>query len=113
MNNDVIDDIFDDLYSEATPSYEELKTRDTEYEEPLNYLMYLDGDRQLEIIEHHLEEHDIPNTNWRSYKFNVILGASPSSSLNNVNRARENEDLEPLDPGVDVETDGGEERMFP
>lgn len=107
VDDEFYDNVFDELYQEATPGVEEIE--DTEYsgDTPVNYLHYLDGDRQIEIIEEYLEEYDVPEDSWKRIRFNVILGKSPSSSLEGVNRAREEEGLEPLPEEVGESVEGG------
>lgn len=67
----------------------------------VSYLHSLDGDRQIEIIEDYCKEYDVLVGDRRQVKFNVILGKSPSISLENVSNAREDEGLKPVEEFLD------------
>jgi len=41
---------------------------------------YLETDRQYEIIEEVLKEHKVPKWKWKYFRFEIILGASPTST---------------------------------
>jgi len=98
---ELYDDIFDALYEEAVPGLEEIEGHEYSGGRPVSYLHFLDGDRQIEIIESYCEEYDIPVGDRSQIKFNVILGKSPSSSLENVDNARDDEGLEPVEEFLD------------
>ena len=98
---ELYDDIFEALYEEAIPGLEEIEEAEYSGDTAVNYLHYLDGDRQVEIIENYCDEYEVPFHRQRQVKFNVILGKSPSSSLENVNRSREAEGLKPVEEFLD------------
>jgi hypothetical protein len=93
---ELYDDIFEALYEEAVPGVDEIEEVEYSGGTSVSYLHFLEGDRQLEIIDEYCEEYGVPENERKQVKFNVILGKSPSSSLKNVNRSRENEGLEPV-----------------
>lgn len=95
-SDEFYDELFNDLFREAQPGIEELENHEYSGDVPVNYLHYLDGERQVEIIEEYCQEYDVPLSHWKQVKFNVILGKGPSTSLANVNRARRREGLEEL-----------------
>jgi hypothetical protein len=85
------------LYEEAVPGLDEINEVEYSNDTSISYLHFLDGDRQIEIIDEYCEEYGVPESERKQVKFNVILGKSPSSSLENVNRAREEEGLDSID----------------
>ena len=89
-------DLFDELYSRATPGLDEIES--TEYPEDVNvpYLHFLDGDEMMEVVEEHCSEFGVPDGQVGAVKQNVVLGKAPSTSLENVDRAREDAGLEPV-----------------
>ena len=95
-NQELYEAIFNELYERATPGVEEIES--TEYPEDVNvpYLHFLDGDETEEIIEKYCEEYDVQEDRVFQVKRNVVLGKSPSTSLDNVDRAREDAGLEPV-----------------
>ena len=66
----------------------------------MNYLIFLDGDRQLEIIDDYCEEYDLPQPYRKNIRFDVVLGPSPSTNLDSVNRRREEEGLEGISESI-------------
>lgn len=96
VDEDLYEDIFDELYEQAVPGVEEIES--TEYPEDTNvpYLHFLDGDEMEEIIEQYCEEYDVSSNRVFQVKRNVVLGKSPSTSLDNVDRAREDAGFEPV-----------------
>lgn len=106
MNDELYDDIFDRLYDEAVPNIEEL-AEEYDGDRPLNYLTYLDGERQLEIIDEVCDEYDVPLGDRRQVKFNVILGKGPSTSVENVDRARFDAGLKPVSEMLEADVEGG------
>ncbi|SNR70430.1 hypothetical protein [Halorubrum vacuolatum] len=98
---ELYDNIFEALYEEAVPGLEEIEEYEYSGETPVNYLHFLDGDRQIEVIEEYCEEYGVPVGDRKQVKFNLILGKSPSSSLENVNNAREDEGLKPVEEFLD------------
>ena len=101
MIQELYDDIHEALYEEALPGLEEIEEHEYSGDTPVNYLHFLDGDRQVEIIEDYCDEYEVPFDSQRQVKFNVILGKSPSSSLENVNKSREAEGLKPVEEFLD------------
>ena len=97
VDEEFYDDLFDELYSRAVPGLEEIEG-ETEYPEDVNlpYLHFLDGDELEEVIEEYCEEYGVPDGQVMAVKRNVVLGKSPSTSLDNVDRAREDAGLEPV-----------------
>lgn len=93
---DLYDDIFDELYEQAVPGVEEIES--TEYPEDVNipYLHFLDGEEMEEIIEEYCSEYDVTGHQVMQVKRNVVLGKSPSTSLENVDNAREDAGLQPV-----------------
>jgi hypothetical protein len=93
---ELYDDIFDELYRRATPGVEEIEP--TEYPDDVNlpYLHFLDGDEMEEVIEEYCEEYDVPGHQMMAVKQDVVLGKSPSTSLEVVDNAREDADLQPV-----------------
>lgn len=94
-------EILDVLYEEATPGldYSELdpvSERDTETEPPIYKQHYLDSERQEEVIESVLHDYSIPEELYFDAKRAVVLSKGPSASLETVDRAREEADLEPV-----------------
>lgn len=100
------DDLFDELYKQAVPGTEEIES--TEYPEDVNipYLHFLDGDEMEEIIEEYCEEYDVSEDQVWGVKRNVVLGKSPSTSLDNVDRAREDAGLEPVSEMLEGDSSG-------
>lgn len=96
VDDEFYDEVFDQLYEEAVPGVEEI--RSTVYPEDANvpYLHYLDGDRMNEIIDEYLEEYDVPASMHKQVRFNVVLGKAPSTSLTNVDSTRTSHGLEPV-----------------
>jgi len=101
VSDEFYDDVFEALYEEATPGFDEIEEENYSGEVPVNYLHFLDGDRQLEIIDDYLDQYDVPVSERRQVKFDVILGKSPSNSLGTVNRARRDEGLQELDEALE------------
>ena len=102
---ELYDDIFDELYEEAVPGVEEIES--TEYPEDVNvpYLHFLDGDEMEEIIEEYCGEYGVTGHQVFQVKRNVVLGKSPSTSLDNVDRAREDAGLEPVSEMLEGDTE--------
>ena len=105
VEEELYDDIFDELYTRATPGLEEIES--TEYPEDVNlpYLHFLDGDELEGVIEEYCEEYDIPDGQVMAVKRNVVLGKSPSTSQENVDRAREDADLKPVSEMLEGDTE--------
>ena len=101
------DELFDELYSRAVPGLEEIEG-EMEYPDDVNvpYLHFLDGDEMNEVIEEYCSEYDVPSGQVATVKQNVVLGKGPSTSLENVDRAREDAGLEPVSEMLEQE--GGE-----
>lgn len=93
---DLYEDIFDEIYEQAVPGTEEIES--TEYPEDVNipYLHFIDGDEMEEVIEEYCEEYDVSSHRVMDVKRDVVLGKGPSTSLENVDRAREDAGLEPV-----------------
>jgi len=93
---ELYDDIFDELYERAVPGIEEIET--TEYPDDVNlpYLHFIEGEEMEEVIEDYCNEYDVPGHQVMGVKKDVVLGKSPSTSLNVVDNAREDADLEPV-----------------
>jgi hypothetical protein len=99
--SEAYDEILSELYQEATPGldYDRLDSvseRDTEDEPPLYLQHYLDGDSQEDIIEDVLDGYSIPEERYFDAKKAVLLSKGPSTSLETVDRAREDAGLEPV-----------------
>jgi hypothetical protein len=110
--SEAYNEILTELYSEATPgldydSLESRSERDTDGEPPVYLQHYLDGERQEEIIESVLDDYGIPEERYFDAKKAVLLSKSPSTSLENVDRAREDAGLEPVSELL--EEGGGED----
>lgn len=92
--NQFYNELFDELYSQATPGMEEIS--DTVYPEDVNiaYLHFIDEDEAMQIIEDYCEEYGVEDT--FTVKRTVLLGKGPSTSVENVDRAREDAGLEPV-----------------
>lgn len=95
------DEILSELYQEATPgleydSLEPRSERDTDGEPPVYLQHYLDSERQEEVIEDVLDGYSIPEERYFDAKKAVLLSKGPSTSLGNVDRAREDAGLEPV-----------------
>ena len=99
------DELFDELYSRAVPGLEEIES--TEYPEDVNvpYLHFLDGDEVEEVVEEYCSEYDVPDGDVMDVKKTVVLGKGPSTSLENVDRARMDAGLEPVSEMLE---EGGE-----
>lgn len=97
VGEEFYDEVFEALYEEAVPGLEELENSEYSEETNVAYLHYLDGERQVEIIEEYCDEYEVPLSDRRQIKFNVILGKGPSTSIENVNRARKEEGLDPVE----------------
>jgi hypothetical protein len=93
---ELYEDIFDELYEQATPGVEEIES--TEYPEDVNvpYLHFLDGDEMEEIIEEYCEEYDVTGHQVFQVKRNVVLTKAPSRNLDIVDSTREDAGLEPV-----------------
>ncbi|EMA11560.1 hypothetical protein SAMN05443574_103264 [Haloarcula vallismortis] len=92
-------EILDTLYEEAIPGldYSSLDPGDAVRDNPPTYLRhYLHEDRQEELIEDVLDDYEIPEDLYFEAKKAVFLSAGPSTSLENVDRAREEADLQPV-----------------
>jgi len=83
------------------PGVEEFDDVDYSGGTAVNRLHYLKDDRQMEIIKEYCQEYDIPLSDRRQARFNVVLGKGPSTSLANVNRARRREGLETIDEALE------------
>jgi len=99
--SEAYDEILSELYQEATPgldydSLEPRSERDTEGEPPVYLQHYLDGEQQEEIIESVLDDYSIPEERYFDAKKAVLLSKGPSTSLETVDRAREDAGLEPV-----------------
>lgn len=97
--SDAYHDVLNTLYSAATPGldYESLDPGDLVDEEPPTYLRhYLDADTQEELIEDVLDDYEIPESLYFEAKKSVLLSAGPSTSIENVDRAREEAGLQPV-----------------
>ena len=110
MNNDwneMYDDIFEEAYSRATPGLGEIEDEEVEYPDDVNvpYLHFIDGDELEEVIEDYCDQYDVPSHEERQVKRNVVLGKSPSTSLDNVDQAREDAGLEPVSAILEQEGD--------
>jgi hypothetical protein len=92
-------EILDTLYREATPGldYSELDPGDAVRDSPPTYLRhYLDAERQEELVEEVLDDYSIPEDLYFDAKKAVFLSKGPSASLETVDSAREEADLEPV-----------------
>ena len=91
------DDLFDELYSRAVPGLEEIEG-EMEYPDDVNvpYLHFLEGDEVEEVVEEYCSEYDVPEGDVMGVKKTVVLGKGPSTSLENVDRARMDAGLEPV-----------------
>lgn len=72
----------------------------------------MDGEAQEEIIDEVLDEYEVPHQLHGNIKRYIIPGTAPSVSMENVNRAREEEGLDPIEEFVEPledDMDGGEE----
>jgi len=77
-------DIYNQLYEEATPSANFNKLKDGKFSkhngdsdnEPYRDY-YLDQDRQEEILENHLEKHDLTEKEEQTISTEIHLGAAP------------------------------------
>ncbi|MFB1064884.1 hypothetical protein [Natrinema sp. H-ect4] len=106
-------DIMTGLYSEAVPGVEldsledMVEEADQPEEGPPIYLEhFLDADTQEELIEDVLEDYGIEDDyDVFEAKKAVFLGAGPSTSLETVDRAREDYDMEPVSEMLDGEGD--------
>lgn len=107
VDEELYDDIFEEAYQRATPGLEEIEDEEVEYPDDLNvpYLHFIDGDELEELIEDYCDQYDVPHNEERQVKRNVVLGKSPSTSLDNVDRAREDAGLKPVSEML--EQDGG------
>ncbi|WP_276273602.1 hypothetical protein [Haloarcula litorea] len=107
VDEDLYDDIFEEAYSRATPGLEEIEDEEVEYPDDVNvpYLHFIDGDELEEVIEDYCDQYDVPSHEEGQVKRNVVLGKSPSTSLDNVDRAREDAGLDPVSEML--EQDGG------
>jgi hypothetical protein len=96
VDEDLYEDIFDELYERAVPGVEEIE--ETEYPEDVNlpYLHFIDGDEMEEVIDEYCDEYDVPSHLVMGVKQDVVLGKSPSTSLEVVDNAREDAGLEPV-----------------
>jgi len=95
--SDAYHDVLDTLYSEATPGldYSSLEPGELVDEEPPTYLQhYLDAETQEDLIEDVLDDYEIPENLYFEAKKSVLLSAGPSTSLENVDKAREEAGLE-------------------
>jgi hypothetical protein len=106
-SDEFYDELFEELYQAATPGLDELEDFEYSGDVPVNRLHYLDGDRQLQIIEEYCNQYDVPLSDRRQVRFNVVLGKGPSTSLSNVNRARETEGLETIEEPLEGDTQSG------
>lgn len=102
-------DILDTLYNEATPGldYQALEPGElADREGPPTYLRhYLDAETQEELIEDVLDDYEIPETLYFEAKKSVLLSAGPSTSLENVDRARKDAGLEPVSKMLEGDTE--------
>ncbi|ELY83598.1 transposase, IS605 OrfB family protein [Natrinema altunense JCM 12890] len=82
--------------------HSELDPGDAVTDSPPTYLRhYLDADRQEELIEEVLDDYSIPEDLYFDAKKAVFLSKGPSASLETVDRAREEADLEPVSEMLD------------
>jgi len=104
VEDKLYEDILDELYSRAVPGVEEIES--TEYPKDVNipYLHFLEGKEMEEVIEEYCSEYEIPSGQVMNVKRNVVLGRSPSTSLNVVDREREDADLEPVSDILEGDT---------
>ncbi|MCU4753476.1 hypothetical protein OB919_16040 [Halobacteria archaeon AArc-curdl1] len=99
------DEALNELYHEATPGIDlnEVDEPAGDDEPPLYLQHYLDADTQEEVIESVLDRYEIPEDLYFEAKKSLLLSKAPSTSLGNVERAREDYGLEPvsemLEPG--------------
>lgn len=110
--SEAYDEILTELYSEATPgldydSLDPFSERDTDGEPPMYLQHYLDSERQEEVIESVLDDYSIPEELYFDAKKAVLLSKGPSTSLGNVDRAREDAGLEPVSELLE-EDEGGD-----
>ena len=97
-------DIMTGLYEQAVPGVEldsledMVEEADQPEEGPPIYLRhFLDEDTQVDFIEEVLEEYGIEDdTEVYQAKKAVFLGSGPSTSIQNVDRAREDYGLKPV-----------------
>lgn len=105
VDEDLYDDIFEEAYQRATPGLEEIEDDGTEYPDDVNvpYLHFLDGDELEEVIEDYCSEYGVTSHQEMQVKRNVVFGKGPSTSLENVDRAREDAGLEPVSEMLEEE----------
>lgn len=96
MDDGFYDDVFEALYDEAVPGLEALEEAGYTGDTPINYMQYVYGERQIEIIDEYCDEYDIPLSDRKQVKFNILLGKGPSTSSGNVERKLRSEGLENL-----------------
>lgn len=108
VDEEIYQEILDDLYDQAVPGTEEVES--TDYPEDVNvpYLHWIPEDTMLDTVEQYCDEYGLGRGERRQVKRSVVLGVSPSTSLENVERARDEAGLKPLEylleeePGVDA-----------
>lgn len=100
------DDVFEQLYEEAVPGRKYFDEEDYSEEIAGNRLHYLDGERQLEIIDDLCNEYGLPPADRKKAKQTILLGKGPSTSQANVDQARNEEDLEPVSRFLEGEETG-------
>ena len=101
-------DIYRDLFDEAKPSadFDELVEsgklkKDSDYPDDYFKLYYLDGDRQEEILQKHLDKHGLELNDARKVRHEVVLGCSPTASKQAWKEAQET--IEVLDNDQEAE----------
>jgi len=98
---EIVHQILEQMYKEAEPGMnyrEQLQKGEKTEGEPHYKLHYLPLKQQRVIVQRKLRELKLPNNKAEQIvKSQVHMGASPSTSLKQVNRCRKKEGLEPVE----------------
>lgn len=78
---EVVYDILQEVYEEAEPGldFEDLRENPEDYPDDWYSQHYLDEEREREILEKHLEKHDLTEREESQITFTVILDMGPSN----------------------------------
>jgi hypothetical protein len=81
-DKDTVFEIYRRMYREAEPpaDFDELLESGVTSNHWWFGDYFLENDRQYEIIEEVLKEHKVPKWKWKYFRFEIILGASPTST---------------------------------
>lgn len=96
---EIVHQILEEMYEEATPSMDyrkKLHQPEREDGKPRYLLHYLPQDRQVEIMNNKFEELGIPEQAEQIVKNTVKLGASPCTNKERVNKEREDAGLKTI-----------------